>query len=292
MSLSCGLGYFASEVEAGIACAKHAINEFGNWAVTSHVLLANFTPSELMRMKDEVDAGMFIIRAKKSLPPGVTYHKRERKYYVRCFGVTVGTYVSKEEAIRVLEEYRMRKHLMEWEAHKKIDITRDESDNSAVIALSGEKGQGAYSKVPDECWHALTFKASWSLCKGYAGGRFRGGTIKLHKAVWSLLHPGYKSVKGFSIDHINPEAILDNRAENLRLASKSDQERNKKNRGITSKYPGVWKRSETSTFCARVIVNGKHHNLSARTEIEAARALNALRVRLLGPNTPLLNIIE
>lgn len=285
------LGVFDKEMDAGIECAKYAICEFGDWATTSHVLLANFTSSELERMRDDVVSGRYVTRERKPLPVGVTYKIRARKYYVRCNGVYIGCYDTAEEAIRVNTEYRNATREREWEAHKKTSIMRDPSDGAAVIALSGDNGKGMFAKVPDEFWHELTFKTSWNLNGHYAAGHWRGVNMKLHKAVWELLNPGYKPVKGISIDHKNPELTLDNRTGNLRLASRSDQERNKKNRGLTSKYPGIWRR-KNGTFCARVIVEGKAHNLTAATENEAAKALNALRIKLFGPNTPLITIIE
>lgn len=290
-SLSCHLGSFESEREAGIACAKHAIKEFGEWAVTSHVLLSTFPYSELVRMKAEVDAGEYVTCRQKALPRGVTYNKKEDKYYVRCCGVTVGTFTGKDDAIRVNKEYRQAKLLSEWEAHSRLTIIRDPLDNAAVIALSGDAGQGAFSKVPDEFWHQLTFKTSWCLCKGYAHSQWKGKPIDLHAAVWALLHPGYKPVKGMSIDHRNPESVLDNRVSNLRLASRSEQERNKKGRGSTSKYPGVHL-TEKGTFSVATLVEGKRYRApTCKTEIEAAKAMNALRLKLFGPDTPLIEIV-
>jgi HNH endonuclease len=292
-SLRVSIGAFETEQGAGIACAKHAIKEFGEWAMTSHVLLANFTPSEIACMKAEVDAGDYVTRTQKALPKGVTYHKKERKYYVRCDGVTVGTFVDREEAIRVSEEYRKEKRMREWEAYKRLEITRDPKDNAAVIALSGPNGKGHFAKVPDEFWHILTFKVSWCLTsKGYSSGWWKGKTWYMHGAVWSLLNPDYKAEKGFSIDHRNPSLTLDNRAHNLRLASKGDQERNKRNRGATSKYPGVYRKSK-STFGGNLVIDYEVHRVTPRkTEVEAAMALNALRVELLGPDTPLTEIVE
>jgi hypothetical protein len=283
-SLQQRLGLFETEREAGIACAKHAILEFGEWAMTSQVLQATFTHTELVRMKAEVDAGDCVV------PKGVSYHKRSKSYDVRCCGVLLGRYKDMEESIRVNEEYRQAKSLSEWEVHSRLTIPRDPTDNSGVVALSGDKGKGLFSKVPDEFWHQLTFKTSWCLSNGYARSVWRGKHTSLHAAVWSLLHPGYKPVKGKSIDHRNPELILDNRAHNLRLATISEQERNKKGRGATSKYPGVHLRPN-GTFGGATLVDGKVHRISVcLTEIEAAKAMNALRLKLFGPDTPLMEI--
>ena len=292
MSLRQSLGIFDTEKVAGIAVAKHAIKEFGDWAITSHVLLATFTVSEIALMKAEVDAGDYVTPREKELPKGVYYHKRENKYYVRCCEVTIGTYVDRDEAIRVNKEYRHAKLLCEWETHTRLTITRDPVDNSAVISLTGSSGQGLFSKVPDELWHQLTFKTSWYLAKGYAHARWKGNSADLHAVVWALLHPGYKPVKGISIDHRNPELVLDNRAQNLRLATRSEQERNKKGRGATSKYPGV-NLTEKGTFSVATLVEGKRYRApTCKTESEAAKAMNALRIQLFGPDTPLIEIAE
>lgn len=286
-SLGQPLGRFATEKSAGIAVAKKAIEEFGEWAMKSNVLLENFTSYELACMKEEVDASR---RSKKpeeeKLPTGVSFDGK--KYVVRCCGVHVGRFLDKEEAINVLTKYKKDKLRSEWEKHLQLEITRDASDNSAVIALTGKR-QGV-AKVPEEFWHDLTFKSSWCLNKrGYAFGSRKGVSLTLHGVVWSLLHPGYKPVRGLSIDHVNPALLLDNRAHNLRLATRSDQERNKKGRGSTSKFRGIHL-NKYGTFTGQVNVNGKVRTVTRKLETDSAKALNALRVRHLGANTPLVVI--
>jgi HNH endonuclease len=290
-SLHQHLGIFVDEREAGMACAKHAIAEFREWAMTSHVLLKNFTPAEIARMKDEIDAGESVHKSTKTLPMGITYSKSYQKYIVRCAGVYVGSYDTVDEAVKSLERYREEKLRTQWETHKRTKILRDPTDGAAVIALSGDVGIGLYAKVPEELWHELTFQTSWHISRGYASTTKNRRTVALHVVVWSKLNPGYKAIKGFSIDHIKPELILDNRAQNLRLASYSNQARNKRSRG-TSKYPGISFDKVRNKFVGSVSVDGKRHQVRADTELEAVKALNALRVRLLGPDTPLLKIIE
>lgn len=275
-----------------MACAKHAIAEFGEWAMTSHVLLKNFTPEEVSHMRDEINAGEPVKTSTKTLPIGVTYSKRYKKYIVRCAGVYIGSFDTVDEAVNSLERYRADKLRTQWEAHKRTEIMRDPTDCAAVIALSGDVGTGLYAKVPEDLWHELTFQTSWHISRGYASTTKNRRTVALHVVVWSKLNPGYKAIKGLSIDHIKPELILDNRAQNLRLATYSNQARNKRSRGATSKYPGISFEKARNKFVGSVSVDGKRRCVRADTELEAVKALNALRVRLLGPDTPLVSIVE
>lgn len=79
---------------------------------------------------------------------------------------------------------------------------------------------------------------------------------------------------GVEVDHINRDR-LDNRLENLRLASRSQNNANKsvKAHKKSSKYKGVYKNSNATTYNVRLSVNGqKVYVGSYSDEIEAAKA--------------------
>lgn len=115
---------------------------------------------------------------------------------------------------------------------------------------------------------------------------------KLHNVIWEMMNPDYQKTKGLSIDHIIPEEKLDNRRENLRLATSSDQARNRVHTGTTSPYRGISLPKGRKAFEGRVYVNGKNHCVYGDTANETAAKVNALRIELLGPDTPLINIRE
>lgn len=85
--------------------------------------------------------------------------------------------------------------------------------------------------------------------------------------------------KGLEIDHINHD-ILDNRKENLRIVTKSQNaaNRNRKNTGENqSKYKGVYKFNKSykgnvyTYYGAKVKKNGKEYQKSFKNEIDAAK---------------------
>lgn len=94
------------------------------------------------------------------------------------------------------------------------------------------------------------------------------------------------SVRGFEIDHINRNK-LDNRRENLRLASRGENSQNKnKAYGTTSKYRGVCYRpklNKSSPWTAYCSKNGVRYELGYfKTEVEAALAYNKKSLELWG----------
>ncbi len=95
--------------------------------------------------------------------------------------------------------------------------------------------------------------------------------IKRNRAVW-IYHNG-SIPEGMLIDHING-VKLDDRIENLRLASKSENLFNSKRRSnSTTKFRGVRLRRDGIKWVARITVNSKEIHLgSFLTEDEAKAA--------------------
>lgn len=86
--------------------------------------------------------------------------------------------------------------------------------------------------------------------------------IYLHREVM-------QTPKGFDTDHINGNK-LDNRRENLRISSRSENNMNqKKTRGV-SKYKGVCWHKQRSKWKAEIKLNGIKKHLGLFTSEEAA----------------------
>lgn len=99
----------------------------------------------------------------------------------------------------------------------------------------------------------------------------------LHNLIWERMM-GTEVPHGFLIDHINGDK-LDNRRSNLRLATRSDNEANKKKRRskTTSKYKGVTKIRDGRKKCWRCCLTTESKQVNLGTyysEEEAARAYN------------------
>jgi len=91
--------------------------------------------------------------------------------------------------------------------------------------------------------------------------------IKLHRAIGITFLPNKNNYS--TIDHINRNKI-DNRVENLRWASLSEQQLNKNSMGEIP-YKGVCRKG--NSFQARIVVNGKRKHLGTfKTAEEASNA--------------------
>ena len=131
-------------------------------------------------------------------------------------------------------------------------------------------GNGRFTLVDDEDYEKIK-NFNWRYEKSVNGsGGYAVATIKMHRLVKN-------AKKGSIIDHINHEK-LDNRKENLRFCTVSE---NKQNRPPSSRnksgYRGVhWLKSENK-WVARLGVNGKRIFLGCFDDKkDAARAYNKM----------------
>ncbi len=110
-----------------------------------------------------------------------------------------------------------------------------------------------------------------TYCNGrpYRKMSFKRRTIYVHHAIFLMAH-GYLPK---CIDHINSDS-LDNRIENLRAATQSQNMANsRRSKANSSGRKGVTWRSDSGKWAAQIMVDGKHISLgSYRTLDEAAEA--------------------
>jgi HNH endonuclease/AP2 domain len=128
----------------------------------------------------------------------------------------------------------------------------------------------------------LLFVCKWSISRGYAHGNQRklGGQSKLHRIIMERM-VGRKLSRQETVDHINGDR-KDNRRDNLRIATQSQNCANKKKlKSNTSGYKGVhlyrgkWKSS--------IRANGKQIYLgSFSTPEQAHEAYKAAAIKYYG----------
>lgn len=136
--------------------------------------------------------------------------------------------------------------------------------NSALMALVDDEDEAHVLALGP--WSYVECPTSYPRVQG----KFQQRTIFLHRAVLGL-KPGDPDV-----DHRNRNG-LDNRRENLRLATKSQNGMNqgKQRRDTSSQFKGVSFHKGPQKWCAYITVNGKKIGLGHYdTEIEGARAYN------------------
>ena len=113
---------------------------------------------------------------------------------------------------------------------------------------------------------------------GYLQGRVCGVLVLAHRAAWALHHGVWPQGQ---IDHING-CRTDNRLENLRVVSATDNARNAKVRAESSSgYPGVGWHSRHNKWIARIGVQGGQKTLGYYpTVAEAVAARQAAELDL------------
>jgi len=165
-----------------------------------------------------------------------------------------------------------------------------EDDDDGIIEISLGDDMIAWIDEVDRPLTATPWKLKQAGKKDrptyYAYRQWRAGTARgeyyLHNEVWERMM-GFALPKGFLVDHINGDK-LDNRRSNLRLATRMDNEANKRKRRTqaggapSSPYKGVSKVKDGRKKCWRGTVTVEKRQIalgSFYTEREAAEAYNA-----------------
>jgi hypothetical protein len=146
-----------------------------------------------------------------------------------------------------------------------------------LVYIPLQNGNTAFTEAE---YYELVIGCSWSeMVEGYVQGHYKySPRRKLHKWLW--YHINGEIPKNMCMDHINRNR-LDNRLENLRVVTYSDNARNAKKRGGTSKYPGVSFCSRDKKWRAFIQKELKQYSLGYHdTEEEAFAAYYAKAVEL------------
>lgn len=196
-------------------------------------------------------------------------------FRAKCRNVDLGIFQTASQAADAVTAFKKRTLEEKWTEHKKLDIVRDASGH-AIIHLSGSKASGLSAIVDDELWHKLTFRGAWHydgtypMCRG----------VRMHTIVYSHYNETYRIGRECQVDHIIPEAKLDNRIRNLRIATNSQQAQNKQKRqDCTSDHIGVSKRLNR-TWSGEVRRGSDRYRKCFGSEEEAVAWVVAKRLEL------------
>jgi hypothetical protein len=135
--------------------------------------------------------------------------------------------------------------------------------------------------IVDDDVYEWASQYKWILCGGYPRRFYGGGkSIQLTREMFGLKPDDKREV-----DHINRD-ILDNRWENLRLASRRENARNQKveNREAKhSKFKGVTFLKRDGYWQAQTTFNGKSKYIGIfKDELDAARAYDEFAIKNYG----------
>lgn len=135
-------------------------------------------------------------------------------------------------------------------------------------------------------WQAIYSSRIWFAKRNYGLKNYKSKTQSLHRFIWEFYNK--KEVpSGYVIDHINRNT-LDNRIENLRLATRNQNAQNSRPiRGSSSKYKGVGWDKNKIRWIAKIyysVKDEKRYKYIGRfkTEKEAALAYDREAKKLFG----------
>lgn len=132
-----------------------------------------------------------------------------------------------------------------------------------------------YGYLNQWAWQASLDNGVWYAKRSSADGQTGKRTqIKMHKA---LLLVG----RGLTVDHIDRDG-LNNRRSNLRPATHSENMRNRRSFGKTSRFKGVSWCARDKRWLVQVQGNGESIKAYFGSELEAAKAHNEAALRLHG----------
>lgn len=133
--------------------------------------------------------------------------------------------------------------------------------------------QGRYATVDDRHHDTLIAIGSW-----YFDGRYAATTSPRPRKQKRYMHRVVAELEGFklpeTVDHRRSQRTLNNQISNLRPATRSENQHNRKRQNNNSSgYRGVtWHRTKRR-WMAQIVVRGRHMNLGGfRSLTAAARA--------------------
>lgn len=146
-----------------------------------------------------------------------------------------------------------------------------------------------YAIVDDDDYETIR-QYRWHLSNGYACRTY----VLNGKKAYCYMHRQINNTPiGLYTDHINGNK-LDNRRNNLRVVTKSQNSANssKRSDNLSSNYRGVRRNTASSTFMARIRKDGIVYYIgSFKTQLEAATAYNEKALQLFGEYAKL-NVLE
>jgi hypothetical protein len=135
-----------------------------------------------------------------------------------------------------------------------------------------------YELIKDRNWHVQEYEGGkwrYAVTRSYPPETVKESKIRMHRFLLG-------AKPGEMVDHINANG-LDNRRSNLRLATQTNNQANRRKFVGKSKFKGVSWTTNKGLWRAAIFRQGRTHLLGYFTcEIEAAKAYNEASLRFDG----------
>ena len=145
------------------------------------------------------------------------------------------------------------------------------------IAYNAKTGEMTWKKVLGNRTRPNAICGGNIDSKGYGRVCFDGKQYRAHRVAWALFYGEWPTLQ---IDHINGNR-LDNRIQNLRPATNSENSRNSQiSKNNTSGITGVTYHAKAKKWVAQIMVNRKNHYIGLfDSKAAAAAARQAAQVQ-------------
>lgn len=251
---------------------KHAAHQYDIWCKEYNIYTSNLNNIDSIYLETFIP---YVKKDKKTdnkinkIPKGIVYYNdyyiieyKNKKYWCKSLQEAIIYFNLKHEEriinIKIQEENRLNTPI------------KMNANNIAIIELFNNKKKKICDTLIDTTYYYEITKYKWRVTKKYVYTDIDNKACSLHKFIFEKLLK--INIGTLIIDHINNNS-LDNRIENLRLVTFSDNAHNRgKLENTSSKYIGVFWDKDRNKWVSQINNNGKHYNLGRfDKELDAAK---------------------
>jgi hypothetical protein len=259
------LGLFDNEIDAGKQYDTYVFLKYGPNAKTNGLIQYNdikhIEIESLVCKRKDNGLPMYIMKVKTG------GYKIQIKYNKKRYYDLAKTLEEAEEKLKDVKQRVNKVKGDEYKQHLKKPIYRNDEGQATIQVFDKNKKLISSFIVSDDKWYDVSLY-SWSKSRDYFKSIINGKSILIHRYLTNAMDSDI-------VDHINNKKN-DNRTENLRISTLSNNSHNKiKNTTKSSKYFGVSFQKNQFKWSSTITQNSKKFFLgNYDIEIKAAIAYN------------------
>ena len=233
-----------NKLNKGYDNEHHAAYQYNIWCKEYNLTTANLNIIPEKYIKDFIQNKKF--KKINNLPKNITLNNN--KYRIKINGKHIGLYNTLFEAI-ITRNFKLREiENKKQDKIKKIPIKRNKEGQAIIEIYNKNKEKICETIIDDDFYYDLNKYANNINTNGYIQNYKLG---LLHRYIINYTGDNY-------IDHINNNK-LDNRKENLRIATVKQNSQNKSSKKkSTSKYIGVSFNTIKNKWVSQIYINNKN----------------------------------